>query len=232
MSDIKKNLEVIKEKIDRAAQKSGRKGTDITVIAVTKTIDVARINELISYGIQNIGENKAQELRDKYPQIDPSVNWHFIGHLQSNKIKYIIDKVKLIHSVDSEKLAYNINEAAKKHDKVMDILLQVNVAEDENKFGLSYKEVEPLLYKLKDLKNIRVRGLMTIVPYDEEAENNRLYFRRMKQLAVDIDNQNIDNISMEFLSMGMTNDFEIAIEEGSNMVRIGTGFFGARNYNM
>ncbi|HOQ17613.1 MAG TPA: YggS family pyridoxal phosphate-dependent enzyme [Defluviitaleaceae bacterium] len=232
MSDIKKNLEVIKEKIDRAAQKSGRKGTDITVIAVTKTIDVARINELISYGIQNIGENKAQELRDKYPQIDPSVNWHFIGHLQSNKIKYIIDKVKLIHSVDSEKLAYNINEAAKKHDKVMDILLQVNVAEDENKFGLSYKEVEPLLYKLKDLKNIRVRGLMTIVPYDEEAENNRLYFRRMKQLAVDIDNQNIDNISMEFLSMGMTNDFEIAIEEGSNMVRIGTGIFGARNYNM
>jgi len=232
MSDIKKNLEVIKEKIDRAAQKSGRKGTDITVIAVTKTIDVARINELISYGIQNIGENKAQELRDKYPQIDPSVNWHFIGHLQSNKIKYIIDKVKLIHSVDSEKLAYNINEAAKKHDKVMDILLQVNVAEDENKFGLSYKEVEPLLYKLKDLKNIRVRGLMTIVPYDEEAENNRLYFRRMKQLAVDIDNQNIDNISMEFLSMGMTNDFEIAIEEGSNMVCIGTGIFGARNYNM
>lgn len=232
MSDIKKNLEVIKEKIDRAAQKSGRKGTDITVIAVTKTIDVARINELISYGIQNIGENKAQELRDKYPQIDPSVNWHFIGHLQSNKIKYIIDKVKLIHSVDSEKLAYNINEAAKKHDKVMDILLQVNVAEDENKFGLSYKEVEPLLYKLKDLKNIRVRGLMTIVPYDEEAENNRLYFRRMKHLAVDIDNQNIDNISMEFLSMGMTNDFEIAIEEGSNMVRIGTGIFGARNYNM
>lgn len=232
MSDIKKNLEVIKEKIDRAAQKSGRKGTDITVIAVTKTIDVARINELISYGIQNIGENKAQELKDKYPQIDPSVNWHFIGHLQSNKIKYIIDKVKLIHSVDSEKLAYNINEAAKKHDKVMDILLQVNVAEDENKFGLSYKEVEPLLYKLKDLKNIRVRGLMTIVPYDEEAENNRLYFRRMKQLAVDIDNQNIDNISMEFLSMGMTNDFEIAIEEGSNMVRIGTGIFGARNYNM
>jgi len=232
MSDIKKNLEVIKEKIDRAAQKSGRKGTDITVIAVTKTIDVARINELISYGIQNIGENKAQELRDKYPQIDPSVNWHFIGHLQSNKIKYIIDKVKLIHSVDSEKLAYNINEAAKKHDKVMDILLQVNVAEDENKFGLSYKEVEPLLYKLKDLKNIRVRGLMTIVPYDEEAENNRLYFRRMKRLAVDIDNQNIDNISMEFLSMGMTNDFEIAIEEGSNMVRIGTGIFGARNYNM
>lgn len=232
MSDIKKNLEVIKEKIDRAAQKSGREGTDITVIAVTKTIDVARINELISYGIQNIGENKAQELRDKYPQIDPSVNWHFIGHLQSNKIKYIIDKVKLIHSVDSEKLAYNINEAAKKHDKVMDILLQVNVAEDENKFGLSYKEVEPLLYKLKDLKNIRVRGLMTIVPYDEEAENNRLYFRRMKQLAVDIDNQNIDNISMEFLSMGMTNDFEIAIEEGSNMVRIGTGIFGARNYNM
>lgn len=140
--------------------------------------------------------------------------------------------MKLIHSVDSEKLAYNINEAAKKHDKVMDILLQVNVAEDENKFGLSYKEVEPLLYKLKDLKNIRVRGLMTIVPYDEEAENNRLYFRRMKRLAVDIDNQNIDNISMEFLSMGMTNDFEIAIEEGSNMVRIGTGIFGARNYNM
>lgn len=231
MSDIKSNLEIIKEKIDIAAKKSGRTGSDITIIAVTKTIDVSRINELISYGINNIGENKAQELRDKYPQIDSSANCHFIGHLQSNKIKYIIDKVKLIHSVDSEQLAYKINEAARKHDKIIDILLQVNIADDKNKFGLSYKDVEPLLCKLSHLTNIRVKGLMTIVPFDEEPENNRLYFRNIKQLAVDINKQNIDNISMEFLSMGMTNDYEIAIEEGSNMVRIGTGIFGARNYN-
>lgn len=231
MSNIKINLETIKRKIDIAAQKSGRNGSDITMIAVTKTVDLLRINEALSYGINHIGENKVQEIRNKYDYINGPVNWHFIGHLQTNKIKYIIDKVELIHSIDSERLAIKINEMAKKHNKVMDILLQVNVAEDENKFGFSAKEMGSIIFRLKDLSNIHIKGLMTIVPFDKEPENNRIYFKKIKQLAVDIIKQNIDNISMEVLSMGMTNDYEIAIEEGANMVRIGTGIFGNRNYN-
>ncbi|NLK96971.1 MAG: YggS family pyridoxal phosphate-dependent enzyme [Epulopiscium sp.] len=232
MNHIKKNIEEIKKRISIAAEKSGRTEKDITLIAVTKTIDIPRIKEALSCNICHIGENKVQEIMKKYDAIDSNIHWHLIGHLQTNKVKYIIDKVDLIHSVDSERLAYKINEIAEKHNKIMDILLQVNIAKEETKFGLMAEEVEPLIDKIKSLKNIRVKGLMTIVPYETNPENNRIHFRNIKQLSVDIAKRNIDNISMEVLSMGMTNDYEIAIEEGSNMVRIGTGIFGQRNYNV
>ncbi|WP_058485441.1 YggS family pyridoxal phosphate-dependent enzyme [Defluviitalea phaphyphila] len=231
MSQIKNNIEEIKRKIDIAAKKSGRKYEDITLIAVTKTVDVPRIKEALSSGICHIGENKVQEIMRKYEHIDTNIHWHLIGHLQTNKVKYIIDKVDLIHSVDSERLAYKINEQAAKKGKIMDILLQVNVAKEKTKFGLFMEEVEPLIDKVKNLENIRVKGLMTIAPYVENPEENRTHFRNLKQLSVDISKRNIDNISMEILSMGMTNDYEVAIEEGATMVRIGTGIFGERNYN-
>ncbi|NLM13181.1 MAG: YggS family pyridoxal phosphate-dependent enzyme [Epulopiscium sp.] len=232
MNSIKENIEEIRNRIRIAAEKSGRTEKEITLIAVTKTIDISKIKEALSCNISHIGENKVQELLKKYDAFDSDIHWHLIGHLQTNKVKYIIDKVDLIHSVDSERLAYKINEMADKHNKIMDILLQVNIAKEETKFGLMVEEVEPLIDKIKSLKNIRVKGLMTIVPYETNPENNRIYFRNMKQLSVDIAKRNIDNISMEVLSMGMTNDYEIAIEEGSNMVRIGTGIFGQRNYNV
>lgn len=232
MSTINENIQEIRRKISIAAQKSGRTEKDITLIAVTKTIDMPKIKEALSCGIYNIGENKVQEIISKYDEIDSNINCHLIGHLQTNKVKYIIDKVNLIHSVDSERLAYKINEVAEKNKRVMDILLQINIAKEESKFGLSVEEVEPLLNKIKSLKNIRVKGLMTIAPYVENKENNRIHFKNIKQLSVDIAKRNIDNINMEVLSMGMTNDYEIAIEEGSTMVRIGTGIFGSRNYNV
>ncbi|NLK21004.1 MAG: YggS family pyridoxal phosphate-dependent enzyme [Epulopiscium sp.] len=232
MSYIKDNLEEIKNRIDKAARKSGRIGEDITLIAVTKTIDIDKINEVLSYGIHNIGESKAQEIMTKYDFIKSNTLWHLIGHLQTNKIKYLIDKIGLIHSVDSERLIFKIDDMAKKHSKIMDILLQINIARDEKKYGLLEEDIYPLIDKIKDLKNIRVKGLMTIVPYEQNPEDSRGYFSKLKQLSVDIASQNIDNINMEVLSMGMTNDYEIAIEEGATMVRIGTGIFGERNYNI
>ena len=228
---IQKNLDTITSQINKACAISGRSSDEVTLIAVTKTKPVEDMKEALDYGIKNVGENKVQEIRDKYPVFKDSFTWHMIGHLQRNKIKYIIDKVELIHSVDTKKLARAVNKEAEKHNKVMDILVQVNVAEEDSKFGLSVEESELFIRDISILDFIRIRGLMTVAPYVENPESNRAIFRKMKQIFVDINSKNIDNVNMDILSMGMTNDFQVAIEEGSTMVRIGTAIFGERNYS-
>lgn len=227
---IKENLDEVKDKIAAAAIKSGRQPEDITLIAVTKTLATDIINGAIHYGVTDIGENKVQEVMDKYEAISSSPKWHLIGHLQTNKVKYIIDKVSLIHSVDSLRLAEEISKRAEKADKIMDILVQINVAEEESKFGIHREEIFELVNEISELKNIRIKGLMTIAPYTDDEASLRKYFSEMKDIFETLKKTMYNKADMLYLSMGMTNDFEIAIEEGANMVRIGTGIFGARNY--
>ncbi|GMQ65012.1 YggS family pyridoxal phosphate-dependent enzyme [Vallitalea maricola] len=231
MENIKDNIKIVLDNIEIAAKKAGRNKEDIILIAVSKTKPVECIEEALKNGLINMGENKVQEIRHKYDVLGNNVKWHMIGHLQTNKVKYIIDKVSLIHSVDSLKLAEKINAEAIKSDKIMDILIQLNVAHEETKFGLMTKEVTDFVIAVSKLSNIRIKGLMTIAPYVINSEDNRHIFREIKQLAVDIKRKNIDNVSMDILSMGMTNDYMVAIEEGSTMVRVGTGIFGKRDYN-
>lgn len=233
MNYIKNNIECIKEKISVSAKKSGQNASDILLLAVTKTVSVDKIKIAMDCGLNNLGENKVQELISKYDKLTDECNWHLIGHLQTNKVKYIIDKVKMIHSVDSEKLAIEINNRAEKYGKIMDILLEINVANEKSKFGVKPQEVYELIEKIQRLSNIKVKGLMTIAPLIENIENiknNRKYFELLYKLFVDIKDIKNDNIDMKYLSMGMTNDYEIAIEEGANIVRIGTGIFGERMY--
>ena len=230
MSNIPENIKVIEEKIARAAERSGRSKDDILLLAVTKTIDIDRIREAVDCGLTELGENKVQELTDKYDTLQRDVKWHMIGHLQTNKVKYIIDKVKLIHSVDSLKLAEEINKRAAAAGIVIDILAEINVAEEDSKFGITCDTAEDTVREMSRLKNIRVRGLMTVAPNVENGEENRPVFRRLKQLLVDINSKNIDNVNMDTLSMGMTGDYETAVEEGSTIVRVGTGIFGPRIY--
>ncbi len=224
---MKENIEEIYSKVKKAAQKSGRNFSDITILGVTKTVDVDRIKIAVENGIDTLGENKVQEFLTKYDTLK-NVNWHFIGHLQTNKVKYIIDKVKMIHSVDSEKLAIEINDKAEKIGIVMDILLEINVAEEDTKYGLKLHEVYNFIEKISFLSNIKVKGLMTIAPFTNDLEENRTFFEKLRKLFIDIKDKKNDNIDMKYLSMGMTNDYEIAIEEGSNIIRIGTGIFGKR----
>jgi len=232
VDQLEKNIAIIQENIKKAAKKSGRTIKDINIVGVTKTVPVERIKQSVQYGIIDIGENKAQELMAKYDECKELVNWHFIGHLQRNKVKYIIDKVKLIHSVDSYRLAKQINKEAYKHSKIMDILLQVNIAQEKSKYGMSEEELYNSLSLYAQLPYVRIKGLMAIPPHSDNPECNRKYFRKMNQLFIDIKQKNIDNIHMEFLSMGMTNDYSIAIEEGATMVRIGSGIYGKRTYNI
>ncbi len=227
---IKENLDLINEKITIAAEKSGRKREDVLLLAVSKTIDVPRIKEAVDLGLVDLGENKPQEINWKYFEIE-NVRWHQIGHLQTNKVKYIIDKVCLIHSVDSLKLAEEISKRAKAKDITMDVLVEINIAGEEAKSGVPLSEAEELAVEISKLDNIRVKGLMTVAPFVENPEDNREYFKQMKKLFVDIKEKNYNNIDMQYLSMGMTNDYEIAVEEGANIVRIGTGLFGARDYS-
>lgn len=231
MTHIKENLSEIEKKIQAACERTGRTREEVTLIAVTKTKPVEDIREVIDYGINDIGENKVQEILMKYPEFQEQLIWHMIGHLQTNKVKMIIDQVDLIHSVDSLKLAAKINDEAKKIDKVQKILIQINIAEEESKFGLEVDDVEELIRDIAKLPNIMIKGLMTIAPFVEDSEENRGIFRQMTQIFVDINKKNIDNVIMNTLSMGMTNDYEVAIEEGSTMVRIGTAIFGQRNYH-
>ncbi len=224
------SLEKIQEEIKEAAIKSGRNPQDITLIAVTKTRTIEEMKTVEELGHLNFGENKVQELEKKYDAFGDAINWHLIGHLQRNKVKFIIDKVKLIHSVDSLRLAKAINKEAIKHNLIANILLQVNIAGEDTKFGLAPEEVMPLLKEIASFKNIRVKGLMAMAPYTQNPEDNREYFKQLKNLSVDINSQKIDNICIEELSMGMTNDYVIAIEEGSTMIRVGTGIFGQRDY--
>lgn len=228
---LKENLDIVRENIKRACDRAGRSYDEITLIAVSKTKPLSDIETLMQYGETEFGENKVQELVDKYETISSPVHWHLIGHLQTNKVKYIVDKVSLIHSVDSVHLAKEIEKEAAKHNLIVDILIQVNIAHEDTKFGIDETAVYDLLNEIKDYPHIRVNGLMTIAPFVDNAEENRIHFRKMNQLLLDIKSKNIDNINMNILSMGMTNDYEVAIEEGATMVRVGTGIFGERNYN-
>lgn len=228
---IRENIEEVKKKIEAACKRSGRDVNEVTLIDVSKTKPIEMLQEAYDTGERHFGENKVQELCNKYDQMPNDVKWHMIGHLQRNKVKYIVDKVELIHSVDSYRLAEQIDVEAKKKNVIVNILIEVNVAQEDTKFGLNTDEVMNLVEEVSKLSNVRVKGLMTVAPFTENAEENRSYFKKMHQLNVDINAKNIDNVSMEVLSMGMTGDYEIAIEEGATMVRVGTGIFGERNYN-
>lgn len=230
MSYIKENIENVERKIQAACDRSGRKREDVLLLAVSKTIDVPRIKEAVECGLTSLGENKVQEIMDKYEPMGEGVKWHLIGHLQTNKVKYIIDKVELIHSVDSLKLAEEISKRAKAKGITANILLEINAASEESKFGLKPEECEEAVREISILDNIKIRGLMTVAPNVENPEENRIYFKQMKQLLVDINAKKIDNVNMDVLSMGMTGDYEVAIEEGATIVRVGTGIFGARVY--
>lgn len=227
---VKENLKDVESKIAAACEKVGRQRSEVTLIAVSKTKPVELIRDAIDYGMKDFGENKVQEMCDKMEIISEKLNWHMIGHLQRNKVKYIVDKAYLIHSVDSLRLAEQINSEAEKKNVICNILIEVNIAGEESKFGVAKDEVKPLLEAIKDLKHVHVKGLMTIAPFVDDAEDNRKYFREMHKLFIDMRQENTDNVSMEVLSMGMTGDYQVAIEEGATMVRVGTGIFGARNY--
>lgn len=225
------NLKEVESNVLQACKNANRPREDITIIAVSKTKPLSDIEELIKVGTNEFGENKVQELVDKYENVSTPVNWHLIGHLQTNKVKYIIDKASLIHSVDSIKLAEEIQKQAIKKDIISNVLIEVNVAEEDSKFGLKCEQVLPFIEEISKLSNIKVKGLMTIAPFVENSENNRSVFRTLRQLSLDIISKNIDNIDMNVLSMGMTNDYMVAIEEGATMVRVGTAIFGTRQYN-
>ena len=226
------NLKDVEERIQAACDRSGRKREDVLLVAVSKTKPVEMIEEVMTAGIVDFGENKPQELRDKYEVLPQNLRFHMIGHLQTNKIKYVIDRVVLIHSIDAIHLAEAVNAEAKKHNRIMPVLVEVNVAQEESKSGFLVEKTENAIREIAKLSNIRVEGLMTIAPFVENAEENRQYFVKLRKLSVDIAAKNIDNVTMHHLSMGMTGDYEVAIEEGATMVRVGTGIFGERNYQI
>lgn len=228
---IKENIAKVQENIKNACIKSGRDVSEVTLIAVSKTKPIEAIYEAMACGMKDFGENKVQEMCDKIETINEPLNWHLIGHLQTNKVKYIIGRTCLIHSVDSLHLAEKIQDEAAKKNVHADILVQVNVANETTKFGLSTDETIDMIEQIAKLPNVHIQGLMTIAPFVDDPEDNRQIFREMKQLSVDIKGKNIDNVNMNILSMGMTGDYEVAIEEGATMVRVGTGIFGERNYN-
>lgn len=228
---LKENYDEIAKKVQEACKRVGRDEKEVTIIAVSKTKPLRDVIELQKAGVMDFGENKVQELCSKYEEMEHPVRWHLIGHLQTNKVKYIVDKVELIHSVDSLKLAKQISKEAGKKHVTVPILIQVNVAHEETKFGFDQKAVLDFISEASKLPNIKINGLMTIAPFVDNPEDNRKYFRELKQLSVDIESKNFDNVTMNILSMGMTNDYEIAIEEGATMIRVGTAIFGARNYN-
>ena len=227
---ITENLEQVRKNIDEACRMAGRDPKEVTLIAVSKTKPVSMLKEAYDAGARCFGENKVQEIMDKHPQLPEDIQWHMIGHLQRNKVKYIVDKVSMIHSVDSLRLAQTIEQEAAKHNVCVPVLLEVNVAQEESKFGLKMDEVLPLIETIADFPHIKVQGLMTIAPYVENAEDNRDFFRQLKKLSVDIEAKNINKVSMSVLSMGMTGDYQVAVQEGATMVRVGTGIFGERNY--
>ena len=226
---IEDNLETVKRRIEKAAAASGRKPEDIKLVAVTKTLPPETIREAAGLGITSVGENRVQEMLDKYQKLnDLQLEWHMIGHLQRNKVKYIIDKVALIHSVDTIELAEEINKRAGLAGKRTDVLLQVNVSGEESKFGMDPGSVFDFLQQAQGLQNVHIRGLMTIAPYTDNPEKTRPVFARLKAIFEKIKAAKPPGVDMDFLSMGMTGDYEVAIEEGANIVRIGTGIFGPR----
>lgn len=231
MEDFKKNLEIIEENICNACKKAGRSRDEVTLIAVSKTKPVEDLQAVYDLNIRDFGENKVQELKDKIEVMPKDMKWHMIGHLQRNKVKYIIGKVELIHSVDSLRLAEEISKQAKKNNVNADILVEVNIGDEDSKFGISTDEVIELVKDIAKLDNISIKGLMCVAPYVVDSEENRPLFHKIKDLSVDIMSENIDNVSMSILSMGMSNDYQVAIEEGATMVRIGSNLFGKRDYS-
>jgi len=225
--DIPANIEKVKMKVKAAAERSGRNPEDVRIIAVTKTVDASRIMKAVEAGLTDLGENRVQELLAKYDLIK-GCKWHLIGHLQTNKVKYIIDKVEMIHSLDSMGLALEIQKRASQAGKIMKVLVQVNIAEEKSKFGIASSEAIDFVKKVAQLPNIKIKGLMTMAPLVKDPEEVRWVFSGLRKLSIDINNESIDNIDMDYLSMGMSNDFEVAVEEGSNMVRIGSAIFGKR----
>ena len=228
---IKDNLEQVEKKIAAACQRAERSREEVVLVNVSKTKPVELLEEGYQAGMRIFGENKVQEIRDKYVSFcHEDIEWHMIGHLQRNKVKYIVDKVTLIHSVDSLRLAQTISSEAKKKGVNVNILIQVNMAEEDSKFGLMKEEVIALVKEVSKLEHIKIQGLMTIAPFVDDPEDNRKVFQSMKELYIDIKDQNLDNVNMNVLSMGMSNDYEVAIEEGATMIRIGTALFGTRHY--
>ena len=225
MGTVKDNLETINKKIKEAALKVNRDPQEIKLIAVTKTATLEQIKEAINEGVKIIGENKVQEAKGKRQVLTTEVKWHLIGHLQTNKVKYAVEIFDLIHSVDSIKLAKEIDKRSVQFKKTIDVLIEVNISGEETKYGYNPEKVESFLKEISEFSGIRIRGLMTIAPISKNKEEVRPYFRRLRELSERIRDKNIKNIKMDYLSMGMTDDFEIAIEEGANMVRIGRGIF-------
>lgn len=231
--DVEYNYKTITENIEKAALKIGKNPSDITFLAATKTVDAPTINHAISLGLKYIGENRVQELLSKYDDYNLNdASLQFIGHLQTNKVRQIIDKVDLIQSVDSVKLANEISKQAQLKNREIDILVEVNIGKEENKSGVMPEALTDLLYEIKDLPSVHVKGLMAIPPICDNSQKICKYFDNMHKMFIDIKGQNIDNISMEVLSMGMSDDYYEAILSGSNMIRVGSALFGARNYNL
>lgn len=224
------NYNNVNDRVKASCKKTSRSEDDVTLIAVSKTKPAEDIKTLYDYGVRDFGENKVQELTEKYEVLPKDIRWHLIGHLQTNKVKYIVDKVYLIHSVDSVRLAEQIEKEAAKKNVIVNILIQVNVAGEDTKFGLDTDDTIKNVETISKFPHVRIKGLMTIAPFVSDGEDNRKYFNELKQLSVDIQKKNIDNVSMDMLSMGMSGDFETAIEEGATLVRVGTSIFGARNY--
>lgn len=229
---VVENLRTVEEKVRKACERAGRDPKEVTLIAVSKTKPIEMVQEAYDAGKRDFGENKAQEMKQKYEVMPKDIRWHFIGHLQTNKIKYLLGRTCLIHSVDSLHLAQAIEAECVKRDQEVDILIEVNVAQEATKFGLKLEETLALVREAAKLPHLHVQGLMTIAPYVEDPEQNRPIFASLRKLSVDIAAKNIDNVHMNVLSMGMTGDYEVAIEEGATMVRVGTGIFGQRDYSI
>ncbi|MBQ8868496.1 MAG: YggS family pyridoxal phosphate-dependent enzyme [Oscillospiraceae bacterium] len=228
---VLENLKVIRDRVAAAAEKSGRSAEDVRIMAVTKTVAPELVNVAINNGISLLGENRVQEYLDKRDSYVQGTETHFIGHLQTNKVKYIIDKVSMIQSVDSVKLAKEISKNAVKNNLTMDVLVEINIGDEDSKSGIEADVTEDLIREIAELEAIRVKGIMSIPPICEKKEQSLNYFSRLRQIFVDISAKNIDNVYMEYLSMGMSQDFEAAIEMGANIVRIGSALFGQRQYN-
>jgi hypothetical protein len=228
MKLVKENLEEVYKRILEACKRANRNPKEVTLVAVSKTKPAAMIEEVYETGTRDFGENKVQELNEKYENLPKDIRWHMIGHLQRNKVKQILDKTVLIHSVDSLRLAQQIEAEAAKKNLTVDILLEVNVAEEDSKFGFKLEETENAILEISKFSHIKIKGLMTIAPFVGNSEQNRPIFKKLNKFFVDMQGKNVDNVTMDILSMGMTGDYEVAIEEGATLVRVGTGIFGKR----
>ncbi len=232
MSDVSLNLKDVEARIEAACTRSGRSREDVMLLCVTKTHPVELLQDAYDAGYRDFGENKVQEILAKKPQMAEDIRWHMIGHLQTNKVKQVIGNAVMIHSVDSVHLAEEISKRALQAGIVMPILVEVNVAKEESKFGVLPEDTEDFIRTIAPLPGIKVVGLMSSAPYTTDPTSNRPYFRQLRELSIDINRKSIDNVSIHELSMGMTGDFEVAVEEGSTIIRVGTGIFGARDYSI